>query len=434
MTPLQSFFSLESISFQSDAFKNALTEIYTKYRGKQATDTNITEIANELDNCIFIHTGMVVRSEINEYVDFAMGIPELDRNSPIMKDYFDLPASTSRSTIKEIRKQSNKRVSGWVDLDAAKVGGYFSNMAPTPMYLNTVRIFSDTGRYAFTPAECAAATLHECGHLFTFFEFLVRFRTQNQIMAAVDRELSATTDVTKREIVIREAAEALGANKEIDAADLANKKNMTVYTVLITTAAKNIRSQNLLDGYDLTTAEALADQFAQRHGAGVELVTSLDKIMKRSGDINVRSTGAYIFYEFVKIAWFVLSTVVATTVMGAVAPSMFIIFLVMVIGDGHWSVYDKGSARFKRVRDQIVQALKNQKLSKRESLKLQADLETIDSISQEMTNHTQFLGLLYDYLTPGGASKRKSIEFQQGLEDMTNNRIFQYANALSHVA
>jgi hypothetical protein len=52
----------------------------------------------------------------------------------------------------------------------------------------------------------------------------------------------------------------------------------------------------------------------------------------------------------------------------------------------------------------------------------------IDNVNKNYKDHTQFIGLVYDYLIPTGVMKRKDIEFQQALEGMASNKLYYYAN------
>jgi hypothetical protein len=199
---------------------------------------------------------------------------------------------------------------------------------------------------------------------------------------------------------------------------------------VVSNLARMNRSQSGTPGYDINSFEAMADQFATRHGAGRDLVTCLDKLHK--GSIYRRGWLGYFFMEFVKLALMIAG--VASAAVGNIfgAWTIYSIVMSLVFADSHHDWYDKAGQRHKRIRMQLVEELKNPNTSKEDSARIRADIDLIDEINEEYKDHTQFLGLIYDYLIPSGVNKRKQIEFEQSLEEMASNKLFYYANKLKN--
>ena len=431
----QGFYSPEAISFQSTAFRDSLISLFEKYRTDQ-TPVMVTELETAISDSIKDYTNINVDTRIGNY-QMSIEVPQIDKNSPMLEGYGFSDIVSSKRTLSDIRKSKNGSVTGMIDPQTSRVGGYLADLPAVRMFLNQFMIYGmkGTGNDIFdankyTSGELAATIIHEVGHVWTFMEFLVRYRTDNQILAATARELDGTTDSGKRELIIKDAGDALGV-KSIDAQDLSHKNNTTVYTVLVTNVARFNRSQSGSRGYDINSFEAMADQFAGRHGCGRDLVTGLDKMSK--GSIHRRGWTSYMFFEFSKIAMGLAGVAAIATGVTPIAMGVAFVLTTLILADSHNEWYDKTGYRFRRIRNDLIEMLKDPGVSKEESARIRYDIDEIDEINKKYKDHTQLIGLVYDYLIPSGISKRKDIEFQQVLESMSANQMFYYANRLKNI-
>ena len=429
-TTINPIYSPESISFQNDRLHRELTAIIDKYRtdsdGKARTEFEIA-------------VAKAIKDVTNISFDISVGDmpmmtepPHIDKNSPLLEGYGWKDTTLSKKSLADVRKSKDKEVRGLLDLNAGWVDGYFADLPPIKMWLNAPMIYGNKGLLyklfdgrEYTSAEISAIILHEVGHVWSFYEHLVRFRTTNQILITMVRELDGTTDAGQREIIIKEAGEMM-ALEAVDAQELSKKNNTTIYTVIITNLARKNRSQSGVEGYDINSFEALSDQFATRHGAGRDLVTALDKLYK--GTIYRRGWVSYFFVEFLKLAVLGLGIFEVATGQLWSAYTTFALLAGLLLADSHHDWYDKAGARFKRIRNDLVNELKSPDLPKEDSARIRQDIDVIDKVNENMKDHTQLVGLVYDYLIPTGVNKRKQIEFQQQLEDMASNKLFYYAN------
>lgn len=431
-TTVNAIYSPESIAFQNDAFKKSLMSIFDQYRAGDPKKVS-TDLEIALGKCIKDYTNMNVVVEVGDYAT-QISPPRIDKNSPALEGYGWKEGSLSKSSLAEIRKNQSKEVRALLDPQASYVHGYFADLEPVTMQLNGSMIYGNNGKLyklfdgrVYESGELAALVLHEVGHLWAMFDLMVRFRTTNQILSTTMRQLDNTEDHAKRELIIKEAGEALHL-ENIDAQDLSNKGGTTVYTILITNVARKNRSQSGVEGYDINSFEALADQFATRHGAGRDLVTVLDKLML--GSIYKRNWASYLYMEFVKVAVGAIGIGLMATGSGGLGMYFFTAMATMMLADSHNDWYDKTGARFKRIRNQLVEQLKDPNLNKDASERIRIDIDVIDELNTKYKDYTQFVGLVYDYLIPSGVNKRKQIEFQQSLEELASNKLFVYANRL----
>lgn len=432
---INAIYSPESISFQNNLFHKALTAIIEESRGKNSSQA-LTELEMAVAKCIKDYTNINYDVTVGDY-PMCTELPHIDKNSPLLEGYGWNDSNLSKQSLADVRKSRDKQVSGLLDPNGSYVHGYFAELPPNRMYLNAPMIYGNKGLLykifdgrEYTSSEISAAILHETGHTWAFFDFLVRFRTANQILSTAVRELDGTEDHGKREIIIKEVADMMELGF-VDAQELSHKNNTTIYTVLVSNLARKNRSQSGTEGYDINSFEAMADQFANRHGAGRDLVTCLDKLHK--GSIYRRGWTSYFFMEFVKLALIGLGLfeISIGNVFGAW--TTFTLILSLIFADSHLDWYDKAGQRFKRVRMDLVNALKDPTTSKEDSAKIRADIEAIDTVNEKYKDHTQLIGLVYDYLIPSGVNKRKQIEFEQALEEMASNKLFYYANKLRHI-
>lgn len=434
-TTINQIYSPESISFQNDAFFKSMTAIIDEFR-KDKAGKNITEFEIAVAKCIKDYTNINVDINVGDY-EMMTEPPSIDKNNPLLEGYGWKGGNLSKEALADIRKSKDAQVRSLIDANGSYVHGYFAELDPVRMMLNAPMIYGNNGLLyklfdgrTYTSPELAAIVLHEVGHLWSFFEMMVRFRTTNQVMSSMFRELEGTEDHGKREIIIKEATDMLQLDN-VDAMSLSTKNNTTIYTVVISSIARTNTSQSGAMGYDINSFEALSDQFAARHGAGRALVTGLDKVYK--GSIYRRGWVSYFFFEYVKVSLIAvgLFEIGTGSILGGY--STLVVALSLIMADSHHEWYDKPGARFKRIRNQLVEELKNQNLPKDDSIRIRSDIEAIDEINDKYKDHTQFIGLFYDYLTVSGANKRKQIEFQQSLEELASNKLFYFANQLKHI-
>lgn len=433
-TTINPIYSPESISFQNNSFHKELTAIIDEHRNKNSIqDHNDFEIA--LNKCIKERTNISFDIHVGDYM-MSTEPPNIDKNSPLMEGYGWKNMSLSKQSLADIRASKDKELKAYLDPNTSFVNGYFSKLDPIRMYFNGSMFYGNkslsyklTDGREYTSGELAAIVLHEVGHIWAFFDFMVRFRTTNQVLATMVRQLDGTEDFGQREIIIRETNDLLQL-QNVDSEDLSRKNNTTIYTVIVSNIARLNKSQSGNPGYDINSFEALADQFAARHGASRDLVTALDKL--HQGSIYRRGWVGYMFMELLKLIFGGLGIYAAFTGAIGTGAYLFLVTLSLIFVDSHHDWYDKTGYRFKRIRNDLVQELKDPNTSKEDSARIRQDIEMIDDVNEKYKDHTQLVGLIYDYLIPSGVNKRKDIEFQQRLEEMSANKLFVYANQFKH--
>jgi hypothetical protein len=146
----------------------------------------------------------------------------------------------------------------------------------------------------------------------------------------------------------------------------------------------------------------------------------LAKIYKGVWHISFRSGPTFLALEALKLCTIIVN------------PFLFLL-LCSIDGRGD-GTYDQPGARFKRVRNQIVENLKNKELSKDDHERLTADMTLIDDVLKDVNDRRQLVGVLWDSLVPSGRKARKQELLQRQLEDLVANDLFVKAAELRQLA
>lgn len=411
--------ALETIKFQSGVFFEELTGLFKQLRDEKNKEEKIYESKTipSIEACVKHHTNLTIRFIVNEDGPMVMP-PFVDKNHPFVDE--DFRRFMSVGDIGQQLNKSNGFIRGTIDIAGSRVTGIFSEIV-SDIHMPFGWL---SGEYLeMTPEECAAAFLHEIGHLFTYYELLGRTTTTNQVLAAMGREYAKSTTVDERVVLLGYAHKALKL-KEDDIVELAQTTNMDIVTsVLITKLAEQSRSEFGTNIYDMNSWECMSDNFAARHQAGRHLITALDKMHRDAKHMSYRSIGRYLYLEVMKVGLFLASfiPVPLASVIG------FGLAGAMIMCDSDAVIYDEPEARFRRIKHQIIEALKNKNLDKKQIKQYQDDLEIIDNVMSSVKDKRQFLGIIADFVSPKMRKDRRSVVLQQELEKIANNALFEKA-------
>lgn len=407
---------LESIKFQSPVFFNELTMLYNAVREANMTESQLikSDEIKAIGRCIKHHTGLNAFIEV-ENGGPAVIIPMVNKNHPFVeewvREFFD------DSDVYHAMKKAGGTVKGSVNLKNARVDGVFSEIESKIMMPYAWLM----GHNGVTSEENAAVTLHEIGHLFTYYEYISRSTTTNQVLAALHRGYMDADSIDKRTAILISAKKALQLKQE-GIEELAKSSNAEVVSsVIITDMIEKSRSELGANIYDLNSWEYLADEFAARHQAGRHLITGLDKIYKTFGHMSYRTKAIYIWMEGVKLSMLIGSLLTLGTPFGM---GFMLYGIYMISSDSDVEIYDEPEARMRRIKQQIIQAMKDKRLPKDEIIRMEEDLKTIDTIMVKVKDKRQWFDLLCEYISPTRRKNRNTVQLQQELEKLANNELF----------
>ena len=395
----------ESIAFQNTTFFDELTLAFDEVKNLKETDVGDSEPIYRISKIIKNHTNLNITIDAENDYPPCIDIPNIDRNNPLINAaQRAIVNSTDGLTMIE---SSNEVLHGTVNIKTAKVSGVFSDIK-AKMYLGKAFIQGNK----FSSQELAAITLHEVGHLFTYFEFITRTVRTNQVLAGLSKILDGSENQEKREVALLSAKKALKLDK-LDLSQLKDVNTKTTQVVLIDALVKETRTEL---GYNLfaeSSWEYLCDQFSARHGAGVHLATALSKIYKSQYNISYRSLAVYLAVEMIKVILFMSNFFF-----------LVILFLMVMFDSQDGGGYDLPSARLKRIRDQATQYLKNKQISDVERRRILDEIESIDKLLAEMTNRKQLFTYIHEFFSKRTRDERAYRKLQYELEDIAMNDLY----------
>lgn len=386
-----------------------LLPIFTELLNLGTNYKKAPKLAKQVDAVVLDRLNMKTTLTIDtENITAAhMHIPHLGNNNVLLN-------RATRQVIdnKELKKHLKERMSetqGGVDTKTGRVFGFLEKI--------NIKITIGTDlacRQGFlTAEEVTAIYLHELGHGWTFFYMLGgTLRTNVVIHAAMyDYQFGEDKARDTERLFILEGATGV----KIDNKTVTSKNgNEAVSISLIQQQVAMQRSEFGASGFDNSSAEAIADQFVARQGAGVHVITGLDKLGRDS-----------LVGPKIRTLMSVLKVLATLKLYGA--PLLISIFLT----DPTTGTYDDPYKRAKRVREQIVASLKDKNLSKEQRRTRIEEIAVIDEVMDGIEDNEPFFDFLWRRVIEGGNKHVKAKVNQEMLESIINNDLYVLGSVLS---
>jgi hypothetical protein len=412
----------ESINFQSTRFFEELTACFKHLRDMSDKELETQEADTLISKIVKHYTGLTINLVIG-MIGPCVNVPDTDKNNILITSFYKdyLSSADGKRRIED----AGGIVKGTVNIKTGKVTGVWTDYVSDVYYpLELLR------SKKYDPEESAAILLHELGHVFTYFEFMTRSVTTNQVLAEMSKALDGSVGSDQREAVLLSVKKALHLS-DLDEKELAVKNNTKIAEiVVITNVVKETVSELGSNVYDMTTCEMLADQYAARNGAGRYAVTGLSKLYEGSGHISFRSTPAYLWMEALKVALIAaapftlgLTLIIAMSMIGADS---------LAVTTGY--IYDTVDIRFKKIRNQIVYGLKDKSLLPGDSERMLADLDAIDAVLKTVNSKRQWFGVLSDFVNPTSRNYRNTVMLQNELEAIAVSDLYVKAAELRQLS
>lgn len=444
MTP-QLLAALEGIHFQRDS--TLLPQLSLKTAALTST-RDIKErvsILAEMDKIAFKETGMLIKFHMtNERIPNAcVLVPSSNSASPMA------PEAISRKLSRSAVQSEKEFFNGQVDLTTGRVSGVYSQI-PIDVFISS-RFFEPTpkGDY-FAPEEIASILMHEMGHVLFYFRYLGGMVISNLVIAEISRKVLGNEDpVVVRKAII--AAEIKTGYRLKDLKVIDGKLDpIVIQQIVMAEAVEQIRSDLGSQFYDARAFEFSADQFVSRHGGGIWMARALDRMHRGYG----RSVEFY--SPRVQFAGFMLSLLEHTGVILQVAMTGIIAGFtwggvvgagISVIGLSAYSMYnlvvnvftvlmteetsyDDVKGRFDAIRRELISFTKETDLTTAQRKALSEQLDEIAEIVGTTYKDTLGPGFISRFFAGIINGRTAQIKFQQQLEEMGNNRLFELTNKL----
>ena len=263
----------DNLSGIKSTFFKELIECYDYYYENKSPRTIYDIDAKaKLENIIKKHTGIKVNVS-KGYKCFAMMPPDINKNHVLvqakgLQDYF------------KNKNVKNGYIKGNVDIKNYKVSGDFSNIE-IELFLEPDLMF---GRNRLTSRQLAAVTLHEVGHMFSYFSMVYHAFLYNIPMMATLNRITKCKNSDEIKVELKKHNEENTTYTKVDVDELGNKKKEVVMLVLLTNYSNDLKTINKnTNFYDTVNTEYIADKYATRHGAGKDIVEALEAMYKVYG-------------------------------------------------------------------------------------------------------------------------------------------------------
>jgi len=435
--------SQEAISYQSGSFFfREMTLLFEGIKERRDITTAALEEAG-LASLIKKYTGLsilpaVVRSGLDH--NAAIQPPHVDSNS-VFNDYFKALGLTGAIHGEQISEAKMRTVSedlrGSVDLKRAKVGGIFSKIE-LPIFLGRSLIAD------LNADEVAAVVLHELGHAFNWFWILTQTVSTNLAIVAASTALNGARNYKERLELVYVYERISGVKVSDPAAIASAETNTEGYQGVLLRETVDSRSRSATDSklYDMTADEYLADQFAVMWGSARAYASGDAKLSKYHGMSYRQHFLIYFLTEASKVAYNVLLIGLAVgglVVPGAAHATLFLLIpvftLVALFTPGRtMSRYDGPFDRMLRVKQSLIQALKDRQLPPADQTKIREDIEFIDSLIAGGKDRRTLFEIIWASLTPARRKQHNQIRFQKELESAINNNLFVSVSKLNQLA
>lgn len=373
-----------------------------------------------------------------------------DKELSILED-----ASKETVKLQDIKKKA-ERV-GSVDLKTSKVHGLFARDTAF-VKIGWVFLLSDI----LTDEEVAAMLCHEYGHVFTNFEFIADLATFNHTLRGLVNVTVSKLPTSQKTVIFKEILDNENLSQIVDVKELAKLESPNAVAAWVGEAKlRKIQSEYGLDQYDMTTNEALADQFASRHHFNKALVSGLVKITAIGGEDIRAKNNRLAALEKVRVTSAIfaggslgtgaIGGLVGIPVLAGVAIVSGILAIASAvygstlggfdrrINSTHETIHDSGITRLRRLKEDMITKIKDPKLPKDE---VQDALSCIAQVDQYLECVKKFEGSTLDQVFFNGlfiiekafVKRDKQEAIARQLEELMNNDLFVRASELKLIA
>lgn len=386
------------------------------------TNEEILKYCKDIEAIIHERVGLQVDLVPNQHLASILAVPFTKSH------IFNTPSLFKVATEED-------KYTGYVDLNKAKVGGIFSKFK-NKLFINFVQM---TVQYKLTPGEITAVILHELGHAFGYCEFSDRLETTNQVLANITKEMTSAKKDRNLTYVFKELSQLDAGVTEEDVQALLTGPKVIVGYKLFKLVIDSLSSQMAASLYDKTSSEQTADQFVARFGYGKQLIIASDKlevyfrqeINASKNAFNYLMTSIYGF----AIACGIIATWAAVFPAAILFGLMFILIVAKTRKEYVESVrssgdlyadfaYDDVKARYKRVRNEYIDLIKDTDIPKDELKAILDSIYAMDDIINKTVEYKSIFNVISNALFKENRDAKKAIDEQKLMEQLAHNDLF----------
>lgn len=315
---------------------------------------------------------------------------------------------------KELFKKLHNK-SGYINLKYAKVDGYFKNI---PCYL--ILDFYTLKELGISKEETTSVILHEIGHMFSILENHYLLEKYNISLFNVIDEIN-NNNIEKAEYIFKSQ---IATEEEFSSYLKTSRKRTDLTNYIAISYLNKINSQILNDKYLETVSESQADEFVSRFNRGKELVSGLSKLDIRFATIYENNKFTYILVSFFQLLFSGL-LLMPFGITGFIIGTLILFYCLFNSSlDKVDMTYDLPLDRYNRIKNSIINNLKNTNLPKEFTKELLEQFQFIEEIVNTYVNNRYILTSLTSYILPTAREVKYYIDIQQKIEKNLNNTLF----------
>lgn len=434
--------SLEMIDFQKDNFGMKLEETISVIYDKLTTTISATDkkyvsedIAPELiilTDLIFNRLGLKVKFITDAFMLTAAIIPFYSNQNHIFLNEYYRGNVDEDNHIKFFKKiKDRKELKGKVDTENVKVSGIFSEFE-NELYMNFKHLIT---KDKLTVQEVTAVLLHELGHGFYACEYSNRLETNNQILANMSEQLFSKKENKDLVYIYRELKKINSKITESDVEDIVSGKNIIPGLTLFKVLAGDVKNQLTNEKYNQSSFEQLADNFSNRFGYGRPLVSGLQKLTFYNKSL-IYLFSILLTINYINDIFYIILALASGSVSVIILLYKVLILLVclFVSGEGMTDyTYDNIIMRYKRIRNDLVEGLKDKNIPKETSLRITKNIEELDGILLNMSLPEGIFKKLVNLTISFHTKAKASVNEQQLMEELISNDLFIKAAQLKNI-
>ena len=410
--------SLEFMSLRKDdPIVKDMVEALDKIRNSDYSEKALKEINLEgIINKRF-KTNYTMKYTNEHSYNAAVLIPPMDQNHP----FFAMMGGKPKELIDKFYAFAKKKDNiGGVHLNTCELSGIFSQI-PLDLYLDRA-FFTDK---KVTSSGIAAVLLHEIGHTFTHYFYLINTTMANFVTVAVATEAAGASSDKERTLIFEKGQIILGLDR-LAVRDLLGqgaKENASVMQGLyLKQSLDRVRSETDSGVYDLRACEQIADYFSSRFNLSADLADTLMVINLKYNQIDRRPRAVAIAFDVI-VAICTMATIVLPFAFLGIITMMAVItagYSKMEIG-----LYDDPKQRFTMLKNYVIKDLKDADPKDADLVKnLVRNIERINKHIDKISDYGGFLNWLSRKLSSTRRENISIIEQQKQIESLIYNETF----------
>lgn len=300
---------------------------------------------------------------------------------------------------------------GSVNIADLTVSGVFTKI-PVIVGITTGHL-----KHPYTDEEIIATILHEIGHIWTTFFYLLHSSLANFITQATAAAcVGATSDKTREVILARGyrimGVDGVGVKEHLHQTQ--DQIQLTMQTVYINDTMRLLRSETGYGMYEIRCAEQLADVFATRFGLGLANVKQLQKAYRQNWDIIDMHRGrSYMLAGLTALSQLVISPI-----------NVFNEIFFTNNRDRNISIYDSPKERIKLIRQSVIEDIKQGKLPDKVTKQLIKQVDEIKIIEENIVEYPSVIQWLKEKFNPNTRRVKENIQIQKDLEELICNDVY----------